>query len=154
MDLKFQPFAITNIHEHIAESRVRYEAFKTEWRVSLRNRTWRNSSETDLRTRCRGRCRSVSRDSVYIVLRDRETPDRPPVPLSADQIYGVFHGEERRQFPVIHASLFSAVGGATQIRRTPFHERIDRNKYLFSIYPAALDAIAFLCSYSEYIRCR
>lgn len=125
----------------------RYERLlKAGQHVSQRNRTRRNSSETDLRTRCRGRCRGVSRDSVYIVLRNRETlarrTDRP-----SDRPFTRFIGcstgrrrEKRRPDPLRNsrASLLSVdrgVRGATQIRRALFQKGVDRNKYLSSIYP-------------------
>lgn len=86
---------------------------------------------TDLRTRCRGRCRGVSRDSVYIVLRDRETPDRQS---ARSDLWGVPWGGEKTTTPFFSPSrllrnsrraLFRRPRprcGATQIRRTLFRK--------------------------------
>jgi len=117
---------------------------------------------TDLRTRCRGRCRGVSRDSVYIVLRDRETPDRQS---AQSDLWGVSRGREDEKIPlspraffVIHAfvALFRDFGGTTQIRRTLFQEgqAIEINilpRFILSHCPRCY-SLLFVAN-SEYIRC-
>lgn len=140
------------------------EAFKAAQHVSPRNRQdgGETRPRTDLRTRCRGRCRGVSRDSVYIVLRDRETPDRQS---ARSDLWGVSRGREDEKIPlspraffVIHAfvALFRDFGGTTQIRRTLFREgqAIEINilpRFILSCCPRCY-SLLFVAN-SEYIRC-
>lgn len=170
--VNFVPLSTVAIRNSTSFAKTPREAFKAAQHVSPRNRQdggggggEETRPRTDLRTRCRGRCRGVSRDSVYIVLRDRETPDHQS---ARSDLWGVSRGREDEKIPpfspraffVIHAfvALFRGLGeNDANKARTLFREgqAIEINilpRFILSRCPRRY-CFLFVAN-SEYIRCR